>query len=272
MTQPVLDRPTISVVCPAYNSADFIHRALESVTSQTCAPFEVIVSDDGSTDGTVQAVEQFFRAHTSLRSRVLTGPHRGPGSARNAGVRAATGDWVAFIDSDDPWLPNKLQAVSQAVRANPAANFFFHRQRHVRRDGSVAVLDDAGRFYDPARPLVPQLYRHNFVATSSVVCRRDLLLDAGLYDEHLMSGQDYELWLRMSPRLKPHVIHEVLGEYHDRDGSISTLPAWRRWRNAVRIVLRHRHKVTWPSVAYRVVYLTAYFAKHNRLLARPKHS
>lgn len=265
-------RPAISVVCPAYNSAAFIHRALESVGAQTSPPFEVIVSDDGSTDCTGEVSRIVLGRYPHLRFRVVTNAHSGPGSARNAGIRASTGDWVAFLDSDDAWRPEKLARVRAAMQRDPRANFFCHSQEHVRRDGTTAVLDYAGRFYDPARPLVPQLFRHNLFLTSSVVCRRDLLLEAGLYDEGLMSGQDYELWLRMAPRLEPHFIREVLGEYRDREGSISTLPAWRRWRNAVIIAWRHRHKAAWPDVAFRLLYLTAYFAKHNGLRIRANQS
>src|SRR5258706_1629286 len=94
-------RPGISVVCPTYNSANFILRTLENVADQVYPPFEIIVSDDGSTDDTVSLVRSFLNERPGIKSELIVSPHKGPGAARNTAVRCASAEWIALIDSDD---------------------------------------------------------------------------------------------------------------------------------------------------------------------------
>jgi glycosyltransferase involved in cell wall biosynthesis len=256
----------VSVVCPTFNSAKSVDRALESVLSQTVAPLEVIVVDDGSTDDTVVVARRVLDRHQEVPATVIEAPHRGPGSARNAGIRRARGAWIAFIDSDDVWLPRKLEAVDRAIAAHPEVNLVCHGEERVLLDGSRRPLD-YGAWYDPHRPLPPQLYSRNFLSTSAVTCRRQLLEDTGLFDEALMSSQDYELWLRMSSKMRPVFIREILGTYHDRADSISSGRPWRRWLNLLRVSLRHRDKVGWLATARRLARLTASFGA--QALGRP---
>lgn len=249
-------RPEISVVCPTYNSANFVLRTLENVVDQVYAPFEIIVSDDGSTDDTVSVVRNFLKERAGIKSELIVNPHRGPGATRNTAVQRASGEWIAFIDSDDVWLPHKLEVVAQAIMEHSAANFFCHSEEHIRQDGSRHLLD-YGQWFDPLKPLPLQLYFRNFFSTSAVTCRRSLLLESGLFDEFLMSSQDYELWLRMSPQIKPYFIKDVLGFYYDRDGNITSGKIWSRWMNMVRIACRHRRKTTVAGSLYQLLRLTA---------------
>jgi glycosyltransferase involved in cell wall biosynthesis len=233
------------VICPTYNGADFVLDALNTVARQSEPPFELIVSDDGSTDGTIDLLER-FRAEFSANfpTRIIRNPHGGPGVARNRGVLAAQGDWIAFLDSDDLWAPEKLARVREAIARHPESNFFCHNEEHRLLDGRVEILD-YGATYNENAPLPPQLYMRNFFSTSAVICSRDLVLSAGMFDEDLMSAQDYELWLRMSPDLRPCFIRETLGAYIDRPGSITLGKRWRRSRNVLIVYLRHRRKGGW---------------------------
>jgi len=250
--------PTVSVVCPTYNSAGFAIRTLESVVAQTTPPYELIVSDDGSTDDTVAAVGRFLGRHPEIRSHLIENTHRGPGAARNAGIRLAGGEWIAFLDSDDLWLPHKLKAVSEAIREHQEANLICHSEEHVRRDGSRNLLDYGARF-DAARLVGPQQYFTNLFSPSAATCRRSLLLQAGLFDESLPAWQDYDLWLRLSVWVRPVFIREVLGYYCDRPGSITAGNLWRQWHSATKIAIRHRDKVSAGACAYRLLWLTGLF-------------
>ena len=252
---------TISVVCPTFNSGRFVGEALRTAFRQTHAPDEVIVSDDGSSDDTPEQVERAIRAYgQGRRSQIIRGPHRGPGAARNAGVKAARGDWIAFLDSDDLWEPEKLQVICEAIAVNPAANFFCHSETHAGRRGN-SVLLDYGRKYRAGAPLPMQLYASNLFSTSAVVCKRQLLMDHGLFNERLMSAQDYELWLRLSPFIRPVFVRRALGFYVEREGNITSGRLMARFRNEVRIAVEHRRLVTPWLVGLRLGRIVASYAR-----------
>lgn len=251
-------RIPISVVCPTYNSSSFVLRALESIAGQSYQLFKVIVSDDGSTDDTVEVVTQFFKERPEIDAEVLVGLHHGPGAARNAGIERCKTDWIAFIDSDDVWSLQKLEKVADAIAANPEANLFCHNEERIRKDGSRVLLDFASR-YKADLPLGVQLFHTNLFTTSAVTCRRSLLCQAGLFDVTFMSGQDYELWFRMAPWARPYFLNDLLGYYYDRPGNITSGSFFKQWKNLVRVAIRHRDKATLPGFLYRLARLTASF-------------
>lgn len=259
--------PLVSVVCPTYNSREFVERSLGSVLAQTIPPFELVVADDGSTDGTPDLVEQVVGRDAPCDVRLLRQHHRGPGATRNAGVRAARGMWIAFLDSDDQWDPQKIARVLGAIAAYPAVNFFCHSETHVRLDGSRELLDYGAR-YRPQESLPRQLFRNNLFSTSAVVCRRDLLVQRGLFDETLPSAQDYELWLRLSQWLRVHFLRESLGYYIDRPGNITSMPSVRRLGNVSRALTRNRRIVGFWQFATSIERHALAFAKEMILRAR----
>jgi glycosyltransferase involved in cell wall biosynthesis len=197
--------------------------------------------DDGSTDATAAVANSFAATHEDLPIRVLREPHRGPGAARNVGIRAARSEWIAFLDSDDLWYPEKLERMVAAIATNPLANFYCHNEVIRSLDGTESVMD-YGAGLSPSEPLPRQLYRRNLFSTSAVVCRRDLLQRWNGFDEALTSAQDYELWLRMSSDLVPVFVRQVLGIYLMRPGNISTSRFWLRLVNILRVKHRHRNK------------------------------
>lgn len=167
------DEPLVSVVIPAYNSQAFVHRSIESALQQTHHPLEIIVVDDGSTDGTADVAGRY--PVTVLRQR-----NGGPAGARNTGVQAASGEWIAFLDHDDTWFPHKtaeqLRLVSPGISAA-----FCEKARPAER----ITFED--------------LYWRNFGGNpSSTLIRRDVLLDLGMFDDDpaLFGLDDYNLWLK----------------------------------------------------------------------------
>lgn len=251
----------VSVVVPAYESEQFIEATLATVAAQTRLPREVIVVDDGSTDKTCEVVEKFSSRNATLKIRLLKESHRGPGAARNSGILAAEGAWIAFLDSDDLWEPAKLERMTELAIEAPEANFLCHNEMHKKVSGETS-LSNYFLKYTTFRSLTSQLYTNNIISTSTVMCPRQLILDCGSFDQTLTNAQDYELWLRMSPRLRVLCVPEVLGTYVDRRGNITSSNRWRRLLNVLRVLYRHKNKVspftsTWAMIRTVIAYSIA---------------
>jgi glycosyltransferase involved in cell wall biosynthesis len=243
MGERVFVTSKIAVVCPTYNSEAYINRTLESLLSQLELPKEIIFSDDGSQDNTIEIIkhneERFTQAGIELK--VLCNRHEGPGAARNHGIYATELPWVAFLDADDTWKPEKLKNISQAIKKFPEANCFLHWEEYMRADGNVTTLAH-GKNYDENYSISKQLYHKNFLSTSAVTCNRSLLMDVGGFDTSLPNGQDYDLWLKMSPKMKIKIINNILGSYLEESTSITARPYYKRFKSEIRIAWRHRGK------------------------------
>jgi glycosyltransferase involved in cell wall biosynthesis len=191
----------ISTVIPTYNRARLLAAAIESVLAQTRPPDEILVVDDGSTDGTPAVAARF-----GPLVRLLSQPNRGPAAARNHGLREARHEWIAFLDSDDLWAPTKLE--KQASLA--------------RKGGGLIVLCDSDSIDGEGRPLrghhrrvhggqvTARLFARTFVHTPAVLAQAALLQALGGFDESLRVCEDYDLWLRASLRTEFLLVPEPL--------------------------------------------------------------
>ena len=254
--------PAISVVCPTYNSASFVIHTLESAVQQTRPPDEIIVSDDGSTDNSVHVIEEFLSRYPQIGHTVIRNMHRGAGAARNAGIQRAASEWIAFLDSDDLWKPQKLEVVSQLIEQHPEVNIFCHAEERVARHGTRQVIDYA-HWYDPHKALPPQIYYRSFFSPSAVTCHRKLLFDGGLFDETILSGiEDFDLWQRIAPFARPYFIREPLGYYFDRAGNLSFGGDWKKWKDNIRLALRYGDRVTPLGMVYQISKITAFHSLH----------
>lgn len=221
---------TISVVIPLFNKARHVARALQSATAQSRSPVEIIVVDDGSTDGGLEIV----RAHGGVR--IFERGCQGPGgyAARNLGVREATGEWIAFLDADDEWLPDHLERLSD-LAAGPTSGFVMAADGYEERHPGGRVVRD---IYARHRPnALPAAFAfEDFLAlwldigecpvwTSAILARRDAILAAGLFPEgRCRRGGDKDLWLRIA-ELGPVLISSRQGAiYHkDADNMVTSL-------------------------------------------------
>ena len=233
----------ITVICPTYNSESFVEDTLHSVFSQTRLPEELVLVDDGSSDRTVELLEKLVGKYSSqLRCLIIQGDHKGPGAARNRGIQAATGDWIAFIDSDDLWEKTKLEIIEETLCFYPEINFLCHSEISRTLTGSERKLEYYRR-YNQNKPLSGQLFSANLFSTSAVVCKRKVLMDSQGFDESLMSAQDYELWLRLSPNLNVFFLSDILGKYIHRPGNITSSGLNKRLKNELKIAIKYRHYV-----------------------------
>lgn len=199
-----MEGPLISVIIPCYNSAEFIGETLDSVFAQTFTRYEVILINDGSPD--TEELESVLRRYPA-NLRYLKQENRGAAAARNTGLRAARGEFVAFLDADDIWLPEFLEKQMEMLERSEA-DFVFCDALLV---GDTPL---AGRTFMQMQPsrgeVTPEnlLWNKVTVLTSTVVSRKAPILEVGLFDEAVRRGHDFDLWLRLAK-------HRIRFEYHD---------------------------------------------------------
>ncbi len=210
---------SVSIIIPAGNAAATLAQALDSVAAQTWPADEIIGVDDASTDATAAVFEAWrVRARSPARVRLIRQPRNtGPAGARNTGVRAATGEWIAFLDADDAWLPHRLDAQFRVAAARPGVALFCGRTVPLE-----AVVPPPP---DPAFRLMPLRLEtfmiHNPVATSTVLVRRRVLEAAGLFDEQFRGPEDYDLWMRIAAGHECLYLDVALSRYRTTAGSLS---------------------------------------------------
>ncbi len=208
--------PTISVVIPVRNASTTIGRAVESVLQQTCSVHEMVVVDDASTDQSAVAAGSFPKV------RIVKLSHwSGAAAARNAGIRAACGDWIAFLDADDEWLPEKLE--KQAARIGEVADqsMIFCASEEFAADGRSLGDTFRGRPVDVTPEAWKALLKTNFIATPTVMAPRQLLLRLGGFDEALPVGEDQDVWIRLAMAGRLSYVPERLVKVYVRPDSLS---------------------------------------------------
>lgn len=219
----------ISVVIPCYNAQQYIAAALRSVFDQAWPDLEVIVVDDGSSDGSAELVARQFPAVKLLRQA-----NQGVAAARNAGIEFARGEWLAFLDADDIWLSGKLRAQWEILLANPEVRMAYTAWQvwaSARPEPEPAFLaellasaDDAQRWAGACGWIYPELLLDCAVWTSTVMVHRSLFDEVGTFDPALRIGEDWDLWLRAS-RVTPIVrVARPYALYRMHPGSITKAP------------------------------------------------
>ena len=274
----------VSVIIPAYNAQLTIDRALKSVVDQTILPREVIVVDDGSTDETYRAAQGWLDRMHGINLVVLRQKNSGPGAARNHGISIATSDFIAFLDSDDEWLSEKLDRSLKQMDKSGAC--LVSHNGWICVDDQKYYLNISSRYERAvANNFIHGLYRRGFISTSSVIARKEVITNLGGFDETLMTGQDFDLWLRIAniPGESILVFDDPLTNYHIYDDSI-TRNTGRRLDDTMEIARRHIPLLgrsllkALPTIWFRIIALnmealTAYSASgsyHNCLLIAGK--
>lgn len=199
--------PEISVVIPTRNRRAMLREALASVAAQRGASFEVIVVDDGSTDGTWQDFSGYDLAAQSGILRAVRTAHRGPAAARNRGLAMARGALIAFLDSDDLWMPEKLACQSLFMRNNPDCLISQTGERWLR-DGRR--VNPGRRHRKRSGDIFADALCTCLISPSAAILRRELLDEVGGFDEDMAACEDYDLWLRILARHEVGLLDEPL--------------------------------------------------------------
>ncbi len=207
--------PVASVIIPTYNRASILPATLHSVCAQTFRQYEILVVDDGSTDGTEEAL-------AGMRDRVIYRrvAHGGASIARNAGLAMACGEYVAFLDSDDLWDPRFLEAMAGALAAAPRAGFVYCDYGMFDEHGFIQArcLNE----YEKLRGnLFATLLRTDFLCTGGLLVRRDCFEKVGNFDPALPVAQDWDLWLRLALRCEAGYVDEPLLQVRSHATQIS---------------------------------------------------
>lgn len=217
-------RPSVAVVIPAYNAARFIGRALSSARAQTYPLDEIVVVDDGSSDGTAQAATA-----EAEKLVLLTQANSGPSAARNLGVRHTRSKLIAFLDADDEWLPNAVETMVQTLVEQPRVALVTADKRAIDEHGRELhkswqtarriASRVAAWASQPVPNAVAELARQNFVNTSVVLLRRSAFCESGGFNADLRYGEDLELWARIASRHPIVCLPYVLGMYRLHSGA-----------------------------------------------------
>lgn len=209
--------PTVSVVIPAYNAAAFLDVAIDSVARQTYRNLEIIVIDDASDDRTAERAQELLASHGLRHTVKRLSVNGGPSFARNRGVELARGEYVAFLDADDEWLPEKLAKQVALMDANPRVTLCGCQADWVDVNGGLIRP-----LYKDLPPLLPEGWKlllwNCYVATPCAMVRR---LDLGIYpfDVNLRVGEDRDLWIRLASNGTVGLVNEKLVVIRTSSGS-----------------------------------------------------
>jgi len=192
----------VSVIIPTYNRKNLLKRALHSASSQTFVPQEIIVVDDGSSDGTKDWVLERFPY-----VRYIYQDNSGVSSARNAGIKEAKGSWIAFLDSDDEWMPDKLEKQETAINDSKEAWLCHTNEIWIRNGVRVNQMKKHQKYGGDVFENCLDICR---ISPSSALIKKEVFEMVGLFDESLKVCEDYDLWLRITAVLPVIFLDEQL--------------------------------------------------------------
>ena len=247
-----MPNPLVSVIVPAYNAMPWLVETIASIRAQTMPDLEVIVVDDGSTDGTAQ----YAVGCSQLDSRVrcLSQPNTGLAGARNSGIREAAGRYLTFLDADDLWAPQKLERQLAIMQDRPRTAALTGLRRFIDLDGtrqwSIDTVPGGGQ---PGGDYLQSLLYLNYTEMAGIatcLAPADEWRELGGYDASLATAEDWDMWLRAARRLEMKVVAgEPLQFYRKRAGSLTTQSNLDRDFNAWRAILRKQLSLGGVSAA-----------------------
>jgi glycosyltransferase involved in cell wall biosynthesis len=209
--------PKVSVIIPTHNRADLLGAAITSVLKQTYQDFEIIVVDDASTDHTPEIIAAFDNEKVRyIRHEV----NKGDAGSRNTGILNSRGDYLALLDDDDEWLPEKLQMQVDALThsSSKVGGVYTGKLSIDRATGKILGV------YSPERGVdsFEEIFAVNFINTSSILLKRECIEKVGLFDERMPCSSDFDMWIRIGEHFHFEYIKEPLVIYHVHDQKLST--------------------------------------------------
>lgn len=198
----------VAVIIPSFNHDRYIGASISSVIHQTYKGVEITVVDDGSTDKTLEVLERYCRD-----IRVIQQENQGTQAARNTGIRASTGKYIALLDSDDMWLPDKLEQQIDILDKYPDVGLVYSLAYKIDDNGKYLTNDPIGRPLAPNIPILEQLLIQNPIPALTAVFRRECIDEIGFFDESLLGAGDFDMWLRIAGNWEVACIPEPLALY-----------------------------------------------------------
>ena len=233
--------PKVSVIIPTYNRAKYIAETIDSVLKQTFSDFEIIVVNDGSTDNTEETIKEQFEDKVIY----LYKPNGGPASARNMGISVAKGEYIAFLESDDLWFPEKLEIQTRFMDANPEIGLTGSRAL-MFKESAIGELEDQALLVHKDTPTLKCLLQDNRLLLLTVMVRKTCLDDIAGFDEDktMMGREDYELWLRIAVKYKIVNLPRVLARYRShRENLFWGNSAWENAQAYFAVIKRVDEKI-----------------------------
>jgi glycosyltransferase involved in cell wall biosynthesis len=241
--------PKVSVIIPAFNCSATITRAIDSVVAQTISDLEIIVVNDGSTDDTLDKLKKY-----GDRIMVYDQPNQGVAEARNKGVSIGTGEFIAFLDADDEWYPNKLEVQLDLFEKYPETGLVSAAAKYVDENGNV--LGEGSVSY--SGNIVEKVLRTNPIVTSSVLVKRDNLLQiTPLFCKAFQPFEDWQLWIRFAARFNIIVSPEIMVRYYIIPVGLSMSHSVEYFRSLIQLIyekllaednLNHLIRSNWRSL------------------------
>lgn len=204
----------ISVIIPTYNRIFFLKRSIDSVLEQSLKPYEVIIVDDGSSDGTSTMIKKNYP-----KINLICQENKGVSAARNIGIRASSGDWVCFLDSDDEWKKNKLSEQMLAIKKNTNYSFCHSNEEWIKNGKKINQKKKHKKYGGNIFKECLDMCR---ISPSSVMINKSVFDDIGFFNEDLVVCEDYELWLRICAHYKVLFVDEpLIIKYGGHEGQLS---------------------------------------------------
>ena len=204
----------ISVVIPTYNRIELLKRSIDSVINQTIKPSEIIIVDDGSNDGTEAMVKKKYDSLKLIKQK-----NKGASAARNSGIKASSGEWICFLDSDDEWKNDKLEKQIIAVANNSDYKFFHSNEIWIKNGKRINQKKKHKKYGGDIFKKCLDMCR---ISPSSVLIDKSIFEEIGFFNENLVVCEDYELWLRICDKYEVFFIDEpLIFKYGGHQGQLS---------------------------------------------------
>ena len=204
----------ISVVIPSYNRRDFLKRSIDSAINQTKKPLEIIVVDDGSTDGTETMIKSDYDFVKFIKQK-----NKGVSAARNIGIKVSIGEWICFLDSDDEWKKDKLEKQINAMKSNPGYKFFHSNEIWIKNGLRINQKKKHKKYGGDIFDKCLDMCR---ISPSSVMIDKTVFDEVGNFNEDLVVCEEYELWLRICDKYRVFFIDEpLIIKYGGHQGQLS---------------------------------------------------
>ena len=204
----------ISVVIPTYNRIELLKRSIDSVINQTIKPSEIIIVDDGSNDGTEAMVKKKYDSLKLIKQK-----NKGVSAARNSGIKASSGEWICFLDSDDEWKNDKLEKQITAVANNSDYKFFHSNEIWIKNGKRINQKKKHKKYGGDIFKKCLDMCR---ISPSSVLIDKNIFEEIGFFNENLVVCEDYELWLRICDKYEVFFIDEpLIFKYGGHQGQLS---------------------------------------------------